>query len=92
MFTIIFDGCYFNGGNWRSDQYLLKKRDFGQNMDDAWAVWVLDFSVWDIHLSNSWLPLVSDLSMVGLRLYIWIDIIDPVISVWLRLTDLSHHV
>lgn len=25
MFTIMFDGCYLNGGNWRSDQYFLKK-------------------------------------------------------------------
>lgn len=89
MFTIMFDGCYLNGGNWRSDQYILKK-DFEQNMD-AWAPRVLGFSLWDIHL-NSWLPAASDLSMVGLRSYIWTDIIDPVISVWLGLTDLSHHV
>ncbi len=59
---------------------------------DAWAPQVLGFSLWDIPLSNSWLPRVSDLSMVGLLSYIWTDIIDPVISVWLRLTDLSHHV
>ncbi len=59
---------------------------------DAWASQVLGFSLWDINLYNAWLPGVSDISMVGLRSYIWKDIIDPVISVWLRLTDLSNQV
>lgn len=49
-------------------------------------------SLCEIFTSLTRLPGVSDLSLAGLQLYIWIDIIDPVISVWLRHTDLSHHV